>query len=364
MKRLIQLTIILSLLLTINSTSEAIEKQLSYQGRLTGVTGHPVADGLYSVDFILYTALTGGAVVWAENAQVSTIQGLFSYNIGSSNSLSSSLFQTYPDLFLELRISGEAILPRTQISRSAYAFSSAELSNIDSNGNPIIQTDSDNRSLTIYDSMGVDYITLQQKSGDSAVLFPDSSINADELLNEPGVTSSISINLITLTNSDMMDLTTVTIETPADGYVVLYGKCYLLLSGTTAANSAIVQIDENEGGGTQFPYYTIAGLSGYQNSGTNYFPVFITRVYYKNQGTYTFRLEAKANNPLPAVAQSWDHVLTAFYYPTSYRGVEAIVANPSQFEHVLPISSENLRGGQQQYKVDLRELELIDKAKK
>lgn len=339
----------------------ASDRQISYQGQLSGIDGTPVADGLYSVDFILYTDSVGGSVVWAENTNVQTSNGLFSYQIGSSNNLSSSLFQQYPTLFLELRIGGEALLPRNRLGASAYTFSASEISGYDSIGIQTIQTDSDNRSLTIFDSLGNSYITLQHKIGDSALIFPDSSINAEEILNEPGLTSSIDISLTTLTYSEMIDLTTVTIETPADGYIVLYGKCYLLLSGTTGANSAIVQIDENEGGGTQFPYYDIAGLSGYQNSGTNYFPIFVTRVYYKPQGIYTFRLEGKANNPLPAVAQSWDHILTAFYYSTSYRGVEAVVANPFQYDNAVPILDDSTRDTRHLYKVDLRELEMKDK---
>ncbi len=343
------------------TTIIAVEKQINYQGQLSGIDGTPVADGLYSIDFFLYTDSVGGSAIWSENSDVLTSNGLFSYQLGSKNSLSSTIFQQYPTLFLELQIDGEAILPRNRLGTSAFAFSASDISGYDNNGIQTIQTDSDNRSLTIFDSLGGNYITLQNKIGDSALIFPESSVNADEILDEPGLTSSIDISLTTLTNSEMMDIMTVTIETPADGYIVLYGKCYLLLSGTTGANSAIVQIDENEGGGTQFPYYSIAGLSGYQNSGTNYFPIFVTRTYYKSKGIYTFRLEAKANNPLPAVAQSWDHILTAFYYPTSYRGVEAIVANPFNYDNPIPISADNGRDTRQYYKVDLRELEVKDK---
>ncbi len=344
-----------------HTVSQAAEKQISYQGQLLGSNGTAVVDGTYSVDFLLYTDSVDGSIVWAENADIQTLGGLFSYQIGSFNSLTSSLFQQYPILYLELRISGTPILPRSRLGASAYAFSASDISGYDSNAIKSIETDSENRSLTLYDSLGNSYITFQQKAGDSALIIPDASINADELLNEPGLTSSIDISLTTLTNSEMIDLTKVTIDIPDDGYIVLYGKCYLLLSGTTGANSAIVQIDATEGGGTQFPYYTIAGLSGYTNSGTNYFPVCITRTYYKSKGTYTFRLEAKANYPLPAVAQSWDHILSAFYYPTSYRGVEAIVSSPLNFRQAVPISADSLRSTKGFYKVDLRELEILDK---
>ena len=341
----------------------ASEKQISYQGRLLNQLGNPVADNIYTVEFILYTDSVAGTIAWAETADIQTTDGLFSYEIGSVNSLSSSLFQQYQQLYLELIVGGESILPRTKLNSSAFAFSSSELSGTDSSNIKAFETNSDNHSLTIYDSLGNQSIILEGRQGDSSVILPESAINADEILNEPGLASSVNLSLITLTNSEMMDLTKVTIETPEDGYIVLIGKCYILLSGTTGANAALVQIDETKGGTTQFPYYTIAGLSGYVNSGTNYFPAFVTRIYYKPKGTYTFRLEGKANNPLPAVAQTWDHILTAYYYATSYQGVEAIIHSQTNTLLPLPLSPDDNRESQNFYKVDLRELEIKDKQK-
>ena len=341
----------------------ASEKQISYQGRLLDQSGSPVIDNVYTVEFILYTDSIAGTIAWAETADIQTTDGLFSYEIGSVNSLNSSLFQQYPKLYLELKVGGESILPRTKLNSIAYAFSSSELLGKDSTNIKAFETNSEKHQLTIFDSTGNSSITLQGVDGDSSVILPESAINADELLNEPGLTSSIELSLITLTNTEMMDLTKVTIEIPDDGYIVLIGKCYILLSGTTGANAALVQIDENEGGTTQFPYYTIAGLSGYVNSGTNYFPAFVTRIYYKQKGTYTFRLEGKANNPLPAVAQTWDHILTAYYYSTSYQGVEAIIHSQAGNLLPLPVSPDEHRDSQNYYKIDLKELEIKDKLK-
>lgn len=344
----------------------ASDKVISYQSLIKNEFGQIVPNSTYQMDFVLYTDSTAGSIVWAESADITTTNGLMNHNIGSVNSLSSDLFAAYHNLYLEIRIGGEPISPRTPITGSAYAFTAGNLNTVDSSGMSSIATDENSHSLTIFDPTGVPYITLQNKPSDSALILPDSAINADEILDEPGLTLSTETNLITLNTGEMMDLTTVTIEIPDNGYIVLYGKCYLLLSGTTGANSAIVQIDENEGGGTQFPYYAIAGLSGYVNSGTNYFPIMVTRVYYKSKGTYTFRLEGKADNPLPAVAQSWDHILSAFYYPTSYQGVAAIITDPYGFNQAVPIKVDsdtlNHHSGTY-YKVDLRELEIKDKQK-
>ena len=40
---------------------------INYQGKLTDSTGLSVADGLYVMEFNLYTAPTGGTAIWTES---------------------------------------------------------------------------------------------------------------------------------------------------------------------------------------------------------------------------------------------------------------------------------------------------------
>ena len=70
--------------------TQAADKQISYQGKLATADGSAVADATYSLGFSLYTDSVGGSIVWAESADVVTTDGLFSYQIGSVNNLSSS----------------------------------------------------------------------------------------------------------------------------------------------------------------------------------------------------------------------------------------------------------------------------------
>ena len=164
---------------------------------------------------------------------------------------------------------------------------------------------------------------------------PESAIDYHEILDEPGLTAAINTDQVALFTDAMTDLVTVDITTPADGYILLHGKCYLLLSGTTGPNIALIQIDEDEAGPSEFPYYTIAGLSGYANTATSYFPVYVTRIFFKPAGSYTFRLEGRASFSPPAEVKSWDHILTAVYYPTAYSGVKSLIST-------LPIALEGL----------------------
>lgn len=358
---LIIFTLLLSILLSFPVF--AFPRLINYQGHLTNPDGSSLADSTYQFNFSIFADSTQGVSLWSESNYLTTKDGFINYKLGSKNPFPSNLFTDYKNLYLEIDINGETLAPRTLLTAVPYAFNSGNLTVTDSNDTLAIATSAKDHRLTIFDTLGNEKIILQ--GSDDGVILPDSSINAEEIKDEPGITVNTNIDLITLITGVMTDLVTVTITIPDNGYIVLYGKCYLLLSGTTGPNTAIVQIDENEGGPTQFPYYTIAGLSGYVNSSTNYFPAFVTRIYYKSKGTYTFRLEGRASYPSPALAQSWDHVLTAVYYPTSYRGVQIISADPMGIPNAVPFEvkdTNRYRPNGTYYKVDLQYLEKKEKA--
>ena len=318
---------------------------ISYQGRLTDSTGVNVADSTYDIVLTIHTDSVGGSLLWQESATVVTQDGLFSHLLGSVSTINQSLFQEYDRLFLGISVGGETPLPRIRLTSVPYAKTAGNL-NVEGTGDEVaIKTVASSHQLTIYGFTGQPSITLKGGIiGDNAVVLPDSSISSAEILDEPGIVVEANAALIPLSTISMTDLATVDITIPNDGYIVLHGKCYLLLSGTTGANSAHVQIDENAGGSSLFPYYTVAGLAGYVNTGTNYFPVYATRTYFKQAGTYSFRMEGRAVDPSPAVAKTWDHIFTAVYYPTGYGAVKSISMEPDNRAPSLPIT---ITGGQE-----------------
>ncbi|MEW6412110.1 MAG: hypothetical protein AB1483_06490 [Candidatus Zixiibacteriota bacterium] len=355
--------ILLSCLVLLSGIAIAIQPLISYQGRITGPDGTPVNDGEYSAIFRIYADSVGGQPIWTEAATVTAVSGLFEHRLGSTTEFPAGMFTDNENLFLETEIDGAVAAPRSRLLATPFALAAGGLNVSDTSGRQMIVTSSDQRKLAIVDTSGTERIVLRDADGDGAVVLPGSSISATELASEPGIAGSVNIYLMTLTTGSMTDLATVTITTPDKGYIVLYGKCYIMLSGTVGPNTAIVQIDENEGGGTQYPYFTVAGLSGYVNTGVNYFPAFVSRVYYKSAGTYTFRLEGRANNDLPATARTWDHVLTAVYFPTSYWGVGAVLPDASWIPGAVPIEptgDSGFRSDELNYEVDLRQLERLD----
>lgn len=339
---------------------------IAYQGRLTDTAGISVADSSYAVVFAIYTDSIGGVPFWQESTSVSIRDGLFSHMLGSVTRLPQSIFQDNDRLYLEITVEEETALPRTRLTSVPYARTAASLNVKDENDSVAIKTFADGHQLSIFGYEGDAALVLRGGIiGDGAAELPDSSINSMEMLDEPGITVEKNVSLIPLPTGTMTDLVTVEITIPADGYIVLHGKCYVLFSGTTGPNTAHVQIDENEGGTSQFPYYTVAGLGGYVNTSTSYFPVYVTRTYYRTAGTYTFRMEGRASYSLPAEAKTWDHILTAVYYPTAYGWVKKISSERGDHPQAVPITIDALpdpnRTGTY-YEMDLRYYELKAKA--
>jgi len=344
----------------------AFDGLIGYQGYLTDNSGQPIADSTYSMAFGIYADSTGGSFVWAEAADVVTIKGRFSHTLGSSVPIPVHLLEQNETLFLEVRVGGEALLPRTRLLASPYAANAGSLTGKDENGTPSIETDIDQHSLTIFDSTGQQSIFLRGTIGDSSVMLPDSAINAKEIKNEAGFTTDFNIYQVTLSDGEMQDLMQIDITIPEDGYILLYGKCYAMLSGTTGPNQVQIQIDFDSAGVALFPYYTQAGLAGYVNTDVNYFPIFVQRAYFAEAGTYAFRMEGRAVNAFPALARTWDHQLTAVYVPTAYWAVYA--ASPLPFDNpATELKTYQTPDGEvtrSVYKLDLRLLEEQAKEKK
>ncbi|HMA77612.1 MAG TPA: hypothetical protein VKP88_00535, partial [Candidatus Paceibacterota bacterium] len=84
------LSLILGLFLLGSLTASAqFNPEINYQGKLNDSLGVPVDDGTYNMAFHLYTAASGGTVVWSSTTTVPVTDGLFSYMLGSDDSLTS-----------------------------------------------------------------------------------------------------------------------------------------------------------------------------------------------------------------------------------------------------------------------------------
>jgi len=172
--RLFVIACTLSIVLSLTATATP-PPLVSYQGRLTDSAGNPVKDSTYNVTFLLYsdpTALT--PVWWQESRSVTTVDGLFSINLGSDFGLDYSTLQNFPYgyAFLGIKVGSEPELtPRTRLTSVFYAMD-ADHSNSTSSvngatGGSILS------SLTVNDSIISDlFITgmvkVNENAGESA----------------------------------------------------------------------------------------------------------------------------------------------------------------------------------------------------
>jgi hypothetical protein len=205
-----------------------------------------------------------------------------------------------------------------------------------------------------------DQLILNENTyGDLSAILPDNSVNSAEILNEAGIASEQTTNS-TLLSTVMQDLETVTITIPADGYILVQGKCYLRTEGVTTSNLCSFQIDQTTGGSRVFPYATRAGVGSSPTTGSNYFPIFTSRIYLKNAGEHTFILEGMRDQAT-GTATAFHKIVTALYFPTGYGIVEAISENLGDLPGATPVTAmagEEPGDNKTMYKLDLRELEV------
>lgn len=97
----------------------AVSRLINFQGRVTDLSGTPIATATTLV-FRLYNASSGGSALFTESQAVTPdADGLYSVNIGNVASLGSMDFGQ--DLWLSVEVNGELLPGRYQLTASPYA---------------------------------------------------------------------------------------------------------------------------------------------------------------------------------------------------------------------------------------------------
>ncbi len=119
----------------ISGVQAAINKEINYQGKLTGASNVAVADGTYAMEFKLYTQLSGGVAVWTETLtgsnEVTVTNGLFSVMLGSTTPFTGVDFNQTLYLGVNIESDGE-MSPRKIIGAVPAAFVADTLDNLSS----------------------------------------------------------------------------------------------------------------------------------------------------------------------------------------------------------------------------------------
>ncbi len=377
-------------------------RKISYQGRATDASGTPLTDGNYAFIFRVYDHPTAGTQRWTESATVGTVGGLFTHLLGNVTPIPDSLFANYDSLYLQVTVAGQNMLPRNPIVSTGYAMRvnsvdgakggdiDGRISLVDTtvdrtfasirpdasgNGAGYLQVSRDGGGNAFYvdgnySGTGEPYVQLNgadrdvifnmSASGSSSIRLPVDAIEGIEILDEPGIACAIMqpMGYKMFTSSTGQTALSVSITTPADGYIVVEAKFRAVAVGMCRC-AGWVQIDETAGGSETNPYASRFGQdSALSTSAATEIPGYISRVYYKTAGAYTFLLEGGEGPSIcgSCTPQVNNVILLATYYPTSYGSVATLVtgADAGQFENAKPVEVD----GQTMFQVDLRDLEL------
>ena len=102
----------------------ATASTLNFQARIQGASGSLVADGSYTIQFKLYTAVSGGSNEWTETQTVTARNGYISANLGAVTPFSSSIDWSQ-EKWLTMNINSDGEMnPRIKLTGVPYAFRS------------------------------------------------------------------------------------------------------------------------------------------------------------------------------------------------------------------------------------------------
>ncbi len=99
-----------------------IPRMISYQGLVRDSLGNPINGTGIMFRFGLHDDSTGGSILWAESATLDVTDGLINHNLGSSVPLPDTLFTKFEELWLQITIDAEMIVPRTRLVSTGYSF--------------------------------------------------------------------------------------------------------------------------------------------------------------------------------------------------------------------------------------------------
>jgi len=173
-------------MMLISTSVLAVPGLINYQGKLTDSDGNPLT-GTYEMTFFLLDAPTLGTIVWSENhASVTVTDGIYNVQLGSvSNPFTPNLFVLYDELYLEVHINSESLVPRQPVTCTAFSMKAA-----------VAETVLDGAVTTV---MIADSAVDSQKVADSAITsgkvasnaitsekIADGAVTAADILDGPG----------------------------------------------------------------------------------------------------------------------------------------------------------------------------------
>jgi len=114
----------------------AVPPYFNYQGKLTDPDGVPLS-GDFEMNFIIYTAPTGGTARWSETQTVTVVDGIYNVKLGADTPVPTWLFANNDILYLEVEVKKPAdidwdtLAPRQQFTSTAYSLKAQKAADAD-----------------------------------------------------------------------------------------------------------------------------------------------------------------------------------------------------------------------------------------
>lgn len=104
------------------SASAAPPSTVTIEGALHSTGGGPAADGTYSLQFGIFAKAEGGTAVWSETAAaIKTVNGRFTFALGSTKALDAAALAALPAQWLSIKVGADPELPRQPLRATMFA---------------------------------------------------------------------------------------------------------------------------------------------------------------------------------------------------------------------------------------------------
>lgn len=333
MKRITILLACCGLLATVCASAASVPQLINFQGRLTDAAGQTVPDNSYTVTFRLFDNLTGGSLLWEENQNVTTANGLFTVLLGASTPIPDAAFDV-DSCYLEVQpLGSDPIVPRARITSVAYARNAGRLNGLsaaDLDQSAELAAHAANSSAHHTKTMSASELVtgtlaeerLPQRAIDSTEI-QDASMSARQILDEPGIAHSHATLTTISTTLNIVDSTM--IVAPSFGYVlVLASGWFYDLHSTGGQVSAMLSLSASRTAHdlehtARFEVRTSAPAG---HTTENFM---IQSVHVVNQGQLfkLFLLGSMSGTEFPNVQNIH---LNALFFPTSYGEIDIPLA--------------------------------------
>ena len=116
-----------------------INREINFQGKLTGSDGTNVTDSSYTVVFSIYDQDSGGTALWSETQSVTTTDGIFQVALGSVTPFPADFSFNWDGRYLGIQVGSDSeMTPRIRLTAVPYAFNSERVAGLtveDTSGN-------------------------------------------------------------------------------------------------------------------------------------------------------------------------------------------------------------------------------------